>query len=449
MITRIEIDGFKSFHDFSVDLKPFQVLIGPNGVGKSNLFDAITLLSHLVHENSLYEAFRHSRGSVEEQFPRFGDGTLSTEMRFAVELLLPRTVRDSFGNEEEVSATRVRYELHILRREENGLGRLYVSHESLNAITEDDDRWFRDAIPAKHRKSWIIRGRRTPYISIADSRDRIYVHQDGRSGRKQQINFQFAARTVLSTISSVEYTTALAVKRAISEWQFLQLNPEALRAPSDIYASEEMLSDGSNLATVLHRMASEAESALNDVSLTTAGAVPGIKRVGVEIVPEERKYLISAEMTDQQEYSSRVLSDGTLRILTLAVLRNDPRRRGVICLEEPENGVHPDRIPVIIDLLRSMATDFQDAPEDVPLPRQILINTHSPKVAACVEDKAILMVYMPGGKRRITRMMPVTSRPELPPESDRPLAYFTRHQLDRYLDAPTERERLEVVGMGE
>jgi AAA15 family ATPase/GTPase len=36
MLTRIEIDGFKTFRHFALDLEPFQVIVGPNGVGKSN-----------------------------------------------------------------------------------------------------------------------------------------------------------------------------------------------------------------------------------------------------------------------------------------------------------------------------------------------------------------------------------------------------------------------------
>ena len=62
MITRIEIDGFKSFRDFAVELKPFQVFIGPNGAGKSNLFDAIVLLSNLSSSFSLSDAFDKNRG---------------------------------------------------------------------------------------------------------------------------------------------------------------------------------------------------------------------------------------------------------------------------------------------------------------------------------------------------------------------------------------------------
>ena len=41
MLTRIEIDGFKTFEDFAVDLAPFVAILGTNAAGKSNLFDAI------------------------------------------------------------------------------------------------------------------------------------------------------------------------------------------------------------------------------------------------------------------------------------------------------------------------------------------------------------------------------------------------------------------------
>jgi AAA15 family ATPase/GTPase len=44
MITQIELDDFKTFKDFKVELAPFQVIVGPNGSGKSNLFDALRLL---------------------------------------------------------------------------------------------------------------------------------------------------------------------------------------------------------------------------------------------------------------------------------------------------------------------------------------------------------------------------------------------------------------------
>src|SRR5437660_11154888 len=58
MITQIEIDGFKTFKDFKVELAPFQVIVGPNGSGKSNLFDALHLLSRLADVDDLRLAFQ-------------------------------------------------------------------------------------------------------------------------------------------------------------------------------------------------------------------------------------------------------------------------------------------------------------------------------------------------------------------------------------------------------
>lgn len=67
MITRIEMDGFKTFQDFRLELAPFQVIIGANGAGKSNLFDALRLLAHLA-ESDLRAAFQAVRGESGELF---------------------------------------------------------------------------------------------------------------------------------------------------------------------------------------------------------------------------------------------------------------------------------------------------------------------------------------------------------------------------------------------
>lgn len=61
MITRLEIDGFKSLRELAVDLEPLTVFIGPNSAGKSNLLDALALLSRLA-SMSIKEAFKQGRG---------------------------------------------------------------------------------------------------------------------------------------------------------------------------------------------------------------------------------------------------------------------------------------------------------------------------------------------------------------------------------------------------
>ena len=89
MLTRIEIDGFKSFREFVLDVPPFLVIIGRNAAGKSNLFDAIQFLGRLAGDPVL-EAAQHMRGDITDLFHRHTDETSVEVMSFAVEVLLGR-----------------------------------------------------------------------------------------------------------------------------------------------------------------------------------------------------------------------------------------------------------------------------------------------------------------------------------------------------------------------
>src|SRR6266581_1452195 len=157
MITQIEIDGFKTFKDFKVELAPFQVIVGPNGSGKSNLFDALRLLS-LLADIDLYAAFQEVRGEVGELFTTLPNGQSIDRMRLAVEMLVNRKVQGGGEAEqaEEVKLierviprqditlqfTRLRYELEItLGTDTYGLERLYLAHESLKSIPQEEDNW--------------------------------------------------------------------------------------------------------------------------------------------------------------------------------------------------------------------------------------------------------------------------------------------------------------------
>jgi hypothetical protein len=81
MITRIEIDGFKSFVDFELDVPPFLVLVGANNGGKSNLLEAIEFAHRMVIPGGPDVLFDHERGNARELFHRHPDGTARTGFR--------------------------------------------------------------------------------------------------------------------------------------------------------------------------------------------------------------------------------------------------------------------------------------------------------------------------------------------------------------------------------
>jgi predicted ATPase len=213
-------------------------------------------------------------------------------------------------------------------------------------------------------------------------------------------------------------------------------------------ASPFLSVEGRNLAATLVRMQAEDPFLINDVSCDLANLVPGMLKVEVDTDQARNQYIVKAITEDRASFSSRVLSDGTLRMLALATLRNDPEHHGVLCLEEPENGVHPSRLQNIARVLRDLATNFQDQ-DQIGLPlRQLLVNTHSPTFISQTEIRdALLFAYMvtlmrPPEKgippQRVTRIVPVI-KPDAQLLSDLGVSQeeeaYTLDQIKDYLNS--------------
>lgn len=455
MITRIEIDGFKSFERFSLALPPFAVILGPNAAGKSNLFDALRLLSRLAISD-VRTAMRELRGEPIELFRRLPDGRIARRMAFAVETLLEPSVRDDFGEELMLGHTRVRYEIAIVRREEDGIERFFVEHEQAIPIHRKDDRWrpYGQAVSRSFAKIFIPRSsRRSNFLETVDEGQQRYfeLRQDGTAGRQRKLPAREAYRSVLSGISLVqEFPHLYALKMELANLRYLQLDASSERLPSPIDASEVLENDGSNVAAVLFRIRAETtsltapEGALSDIRNDLVTMVPGIVDLAVTRDDEKREYRLELRMRDGQVFNARVLSDGTLRILALLTLLHDPRQRGVLCFEEPENGVHQTRLRALMTFLEDSCTDPSSDTVDSDQPfRQIIVNTHSP-IAARVVRRSVILAGMstlvePGDQggvtsRTVMRPYEIAEQEELfDEEPKKHLA--TRRQIEQLLEA--------------
>lgn len=455
MITRIEIDGFKSFEGFSLALPPFAVILGPNAAGKSNLFDALRLLSRLAISD-VRTAMRELRGEPIELFRRLPDGRIAQRMAFAVETLLEPSVRDDFGQELKLGHTRVRYEITLVRREEDGIERFFVEHEQALPIHRKDDRWrpYGQAVSGAFAKIFIPRShRRSNFLeTIDEGQQRCFeLRQDGTAGRQRKLPAREAYRSVLSGISLVqEFPHLYALKMELANLRYLQLDASSERLPSPIDASEVLENDGSNVAAVLFRIRAETtsptapEGALSDIRNDLVTMVPGIVDLAVTRDDEKREYRLELRMRDGQVFNARVLSDGTLRILALLTLLHDPRQRGVLCFEEPENGVHQTRLGALMTFLEDSCTDPSSDTFDSDQPfRQIIVNTHSPIAARTVKRSVILAgmstLVEPGDRggvtsRTVMRPYKIAEQEELfDEEPKKHLA--TRRQIEQLLEA--------------
>ena len=376
MITYIKIDGFKSFQNFEMDFTPLTVIAGSNAAGKSNLFDALKLLSTLADTDKIQRAFRDQRGELLELFTQYDDHSYTDEMSFVVEMLLNPTVTDTWGATEKLRYTRLRYELRLHRFTNSiGMEDVEVVYERLDTIKHKTDKWVR-MLPAQTSGVWrpkVTEGRRqTPYIYTGEYNGKQTIISQGK---KRLFPLNNTTRTVLSSMDSVDFKHILAVREEMRNWKFLQLNPEDLRLPTSKTDGEDLISaSGKNLAAALYRIKQEDKYNLIEISRRLHSFLPNFVSVDVIDDVENKRYVIVLRDVDGKEYTSRVLSEGTLRVLALCVLCQDDRHSGLLCFEEPENGVHPFRIRTMVSLLKDLSTDFSDL--GMPL-RQIIVNTHS------------------------------------------------------------------------
>ena len=420
MLTRLKVSGFKNLVDVDVHFGPFTCIAGANGVGKSNLFDAILFLSSLM-ERTLAEAALSVRdesqktGDVKSIFHRMGSDN-DREMRFEAEMILPKHALDDLGQHVDASITLVRYVLRLgLRKTDSyrsDAGPLEVLEETLVPMRLRDASEHIIFPVSKEWRESVLEGRRTSeFISTELQDDQLIVrmHQDGRSGRLLTRPAAALPRTILSTVQTGEYPTALLVRREMQSWRLLQLESSALRRPDEFRTMPRMGANGSHMAATLYQLARKPSANGNangksdeakscavyaQVANRLATLLEDVREIIIDRDETRELFTLLVRTRDGTLHPARDLSDGTLRFLALTVMEFDRQSGGVLCLEEPENGIHPRRIPVMLQLLQDIATDTDEPCDEANPLRQVIVNTHSPAVFQQVPEDSVLLAEL-------------------------------------------------------
>lgn len=397
MLTRIEIDGFKTFRDFSLDVPPFLVILGRNAAGKSNIFDALLFLG-LIADESILEAARRTRGDVAELFHRQSDGTRLNRMRFGVEVLLDRHVTDAFGDRSRVSHSRVRYDVSIELRETSSGERPFVYNESVSLIRRDTDSWMKQFAPSMRRALATYSSRSSADLLKTDATDptrlRFRIFQERSQGRPRELPANEATATVLSSLTTAnEFPLLYALKRELQSWRLLHLDPTALRDPDSYDDPDAISPNGAHLANTLRRIGRETETpdrpngALNDLIADVSAVIPEVVDLRIRDDETRRQRYVEVVTRGEAPYSARVASDGTLRAIALLAALYDPRGSGLICFEEPENGIYPHRLAQFVRHLRNLTIESFERRLDSPESRitQLLLSSHSPAILKALQ----------------------------------------------------------------
>ena len=369
MITRVEIDGFKSFSQFAIDLKPLHVLIGPNGGGKSNLFEALHFLSTLITRDVHAAAKVPMRGAVSDLFRKGPDSPVD-EIRFAIEIAtrIPSRGQNNRENQAGEKKERLRYE--IVLSGQSGRQKLAVKSEivalsfSLDQVPEESQALVR---PPAARFQEALKGsslERPEEDVPPEFRIAYDLREFGIS----------TSRTYLSTFLDDENQSIYGdLYRALSRIQVAPFSADALRraaVPATVLGPPLY---SYSIPEALHEIQKKPSFNLRTVRRALLSLIPDVSQLHVEQDTYEDRARVYVDWQDGTRTALPLLSDGTIRALALVTMAHDRERDGLVMVEEPENGVHPGRLKKLTQYYRRLAQ-----PQGRRMARRCLISTHSP-----------------------------------------------------------------------
>jgi predicted ATPase len=369
MITRVEISGFKTFTDFSVDLAPLSVIAGANASGKSNFLDALRVIQAVATGKTLATALA-GRGRAADYFTKYDQGKSSKAITFAVELLIPPTLKRG-GKELQLKATRFRYEVGFFHDLSNH-NYFIVGHERLLILGEEKDEWVHrhfSKIPLCN----LVRYPTKPEIPLIDHHITWYDEEtdDFLSGGTH--NFQQTQLSIANGHSDIHLT---AVRNYFDNLAYLDLLD-----PQNFSNFEDNKVNDSLILRELKDLAENHPEDLHLLSMRVSSIAKPIHQIKVSVDDFDRLTLI-AEQRNGSRYLANSLSEGTLRTIALTTLLFSKAPQRTILLEEPENGIDPRVLAKFVDLLLNLATDLKD---DVPF-IQIICTTHSPALLEMIVE---------------------------------------------------------------
>ncbi|RFS85820.1 DUF2813 domain-containing protein [Actinomadura spongiicola] len=403
MITRIEIDGFKSFLDFELDVPPFLALVGPNASGKSNLLDALSLVAAIVEDGPERALLRQTRGSAADLFHRFADGNSVGSMTMTVDMVID-------FSETGVAPVPVPVRCTVVLEQTRGTP--MVTEFTVSVSDIDEVSWPKRWGASDGALRQLMQGR-TAFVG------------EGATGTR----FPWSRRGSRNPLLE-KY-----LLREVRWWRPLVLEPERMRRPAPGPDHLPLEADGRNLAAVLDRLGEMDE--LWRVEADLAAVIPGATEIKPLFDERRQEYDFDVVFASSGRVQPRLLSDGTLRAMGLLAARHDPLQQGTLVIEEVENGLHPSRVAELVRRLTRGLPDFREAGPLRSL-KQVVLTTHSPAlVSALWPEQADGLVFtesvthVEGERQRrskITKALPVA-------ETGEPGTFTSPWDVEEFLSA--------------
>ena len=341
-IESITIENFKVFKETTVkDLSKMAVLLGTNGSGKTSFFDVFGFLSDSLQNNVTIALNR--RGGFQEVITR-GCNLNKDLIKFEIKFR-----NEQIGNEHSPLIT---YSIAIGYKH----GKAFISREIL-----------------KYR-----RGQRTgkPWhfldfkqgVGYAISNEEEY----GQEGvEEKRINQKVTSPDILAIkgLGQFEQFKAVSAFRSLLEkWYVSNFKIEYGRNIADTGISNHLSVTGDNLAQVTKYMYDYHKELFESILKKLPRRIPGINQVEAKETEDGRIILRFKDENFKDPFVARYVSDGTIKMFAYMILLHDPEPHPLLCIEEPENFLHPD-------LLLQLCEEIREYSERGG---QVFVSSHSP-----------------------------------------------------------------------
>lgn len=364
-IKRLQLNNFKSFRSLDFEMKPLNILIGPNGAGKSNLISFFKMMA----------------GAADKQLASyvFGAGGLD-QIRWKGST--PKESVEWKLNFESASEPDLSYS-----------GKL--TQIGVTFIVADEELSREPYIIGKDRWKFLVR--KNGRLVMLN-----YPHRGGQDGEETTVVEERNDSATELILAQRKHLVFDELQGILQDWTiFRGFGEKALENIHQAQAIEvvnplRLKPDGSNLASVLHNLANEAQYAdANDhLQDLIRLAFPDFDRLALVTAGTGRVEL-QWRTKNRWQFPAQALSDGMLRFLGLAVLLNLPDMPPLIAIDEPEVGLHPRLIPLLAGMLKAASQRTQ-----------IVVTTHNPELlnAPDIELGDIVLVDNVEGETTLKRV---------------------------------------------
>jgi predicted ATPase len=323
LIEKIKLRNILSFGDKGeeIELQPLNIIIGQNASGKSNLVDVIKLLRSLPQDKGLANFISKSGGISEWIWKGINSNFVPAE----IEIVLSWFLNTEVGE-------KVNYKISFRDLTQ----RLQIVTEIIENLLE---------------KEILLRNENVHYEESIVS-TRVIIQEESTLARA----------FLQSQLSKIFTCTDLQTFRS-SEIR----KPQVPDAPNDFL--EE---DGSNLALVLNDLQYRGEPK-DKIVANLKKFNPQIKDYFIQVLGGTVQLYLREEFGN---ISAKRISDGTLRYLCLLAILCHPEPPPLICIEEPETGLHPDILPTIAELMIEASQRTQ-----------LIVTTHSDILVSAFSER--------------------------------------------------------------